>query len=119
MVLDAGCEWNNYASDITRTFPLNGEWSPEAKEIYDLVDQMQQECIAMVKPGADYQVIQKHAHKVAVRGLMKLGLLTNGTFQEIYEAGASVPFLPHGLGRKSIPTPFLLDPPNIHRPFGP
>lgn len=105
MVLDAGCEWNNYASDVTRTFPLNGEWSPEAKDIYDLVDQMQQECIAMVKPGADYRVINNHAHKVAVRGLMKLGLLRNGTFQEIYEAGASVPFLPHGLGRKFTPIP--------------
>ncbi|CAG8981787.1 hypothetical protein HYALB_00004730 [Hymenoscyphus albidus] len=98
MVLDAGCEWKNYSSDITRTFPLNGEWTPEAKEIYDLVDQMQRECIAMVKPGADYRIVDRHAHKVAVRGLMKLGILRNGTFQEIYEAGASTPFLPHGLG---------------------
>lgn len=53
--LDAGCEWQCYSSDITRTFPISGTWSPEAKAIHDLVTKMQDECIEMVKPGADYR----------------------------------------------------------------
>lgn len=49
--LDAGVEWKEYASDVTRTFPISGKWTPEAKSIYDIVAKMQDECIAMVKPG--------------------------------------------------------------------
>jgi Xaa-Pro dipeptidase len=51
VVLDAGCEWQEYASDVTRTFPISGTWTTEAKGIYDIVAKMQEECIAMVKPG--------------------------------------------------------------------
>ncbi|KAJ5042795.1 uncharacterized protein L3040_004188 [Drepanopeziza brunnea f. sp. 'multigermtubi'] len=96
--LDAGCEWKCYASDVTRTFPISGEYSTEAKEIYDLVARMQEECIAMVKPNADYRDIDSKAHAIATEGLLKLGLLHNGSAEEIYVAGASKAFLPHGLG---------------------
>lgn len=98
--LDAGCEWRCYASDVSRTFPISGEFTPEAKAVYDIVAQMQQECISMVKPGANYRAIHMHAHKVAVQGLMKLGLLQGGSFEELYMSGASTAFFPHGLGRK-------------------
>lgn len=100
LCLDAGCEWKLYASDVTRTFPVSGKWTEEAKEIYDLVAKMQEECIAMVKPGADFRDIQIHAERVAVDGLMKLGLLRGGTLEELCAARASVAFFPHGLGRK-------------------
>ncbi|TVY43619.1 putative Xaa-Pro aminopeptidase [Lachnellula occidentalis] len=96
--LDAGVEWKEYASDVTRTFPISGKWTPEAKGIYDIVAKMQDECIAMVKPGADYRQIHMHAHKVAIKGLLELGLLQNGTWQELYSSGVSVAFFPHGLG---------------------
>ncbi|KAI6709298.1 hypothetical protein JHW43_008166 [Diplocarpon mali] len=96
--LDAGCEWNCYASDVTRTFPLSGEYTPEAKEIYDLVASMQEKCIAMVKPGADYRDINLKAHEIATEGLIKLGLLRNGPTEDILASGASRAFLPHGLG---------------------
>lgn len=98
--LDAGCEWECYAADVTRTFPISGDYSKEAKEIYDIVAKMQEECIDMVKPGANYREIHLHAHKVATEELMKLGLL-KGDFDELYKAGAAVAFFPHGLGRKS------------------
>lgn len=98
--LDAGCEWECYASDVTRTFPISGKWTKEGKEIYDLVSKMQEECIALVKPGANFRDIHIHAHKVAVAGLMKLGLLHNGTFEELYAIRASIAFFPHGLGRE-------------------
>ena len=97
LCLDAGCEWKCYASDVTRTFPISGKYTPEAKAIYDIVAQMQEECIEMVKPKANYRDIHMHAHKVATRGLMDLGILQNGTFEELYAAGASVMFLPHGV----------------------
>ncbi|KAG0646884.1 Aminoacylproline aminopeptidase [Hyphodiscus hymeniophilus] len=97
LCLDAGCEWKCYASDVTRTFPISGKHTTESKAIYDLVAKMQEECIKMVKPNANYRDIHLHAHKVAIRGLMELGLL-NGSFEELYAAGASVMFLPHGLG---------------------
>ena len=100
--LDASCEWKCYASDITRTFPISGEFTAEAKEIYDIVAKMQEECIAMIKPGVNYRDIHMNAHKVAIQGLMKVGLLQNGTFEELYKSGASVAFFPHGLGRRSF-----------------
>jgi Xaa-Pro dipeptidase len=104
--LDAGCEWKNYASDVTRTFPISGKWTKEGKEIYDLVAKMQEECIAMVAPGVNYRNIQLHAHKVLVAGLLDLGLLQGGSFEEVLKSGVSVAFLPHGLGRES--TNFLM-----------
>jgi Xaa-Pro dipeptidase len=98
--LDAGVEWKCYASDVTRTFPISGKFTPEAKEIYDIVEKMQEECICMVAPGVSFRDIHLHAHKVAIEGLMKLSLLQNGTFEDLYKSGASMAFFPHGLGRK-------------------
>jgi Xaa-Pro dipeptidase len=100
IVLDAGCEWKCYAADVTRTFPISGQHTTESKAIYDIVEKMQEECIAMVKPAADYRNIQKHALKVAVEGLMELGLLKGGSFKELYLSGVVTAFFPHGLGRK-------------------
>ena len=97
--LDAGAEWENYASDVTRSFPISGSWpSDEAKSIYEIVHQMQQNCIEMLKPGAHMLDLHIHAHKVAIAGLLKLGVFHNGSQQEIYEAGTSRAFYPHGLG---------------------
>ncbi|PBP22736.1 metallopeptidase family M24 [Diplocarpon rosae] len=101
--LDAGCEWNCYASDVTRTFPISGEYTPEAKAIYELVANMQEECIAMVKPGADYREINLKAHEIATHGLIQLGLLHNGLSEDILASGASRAFFPHGLGRTYSP----------------
>ncbi len=101
LVLDAGCEWQCYASDVTRTLPISGNFTPEAQSIYDIVLQMQEECIEMVKPGANYRDIHMHAHKVATRGLVDLGILHNGTLEELYVAGASAMFLPHGVRSSS------------------
>ena len=99
--LDAGAEWKCYASDVTRTFPISGSFTKEAKEIYDLVAEMQESCIAMIKPGVDFGIIVENSVRVAVEGLIKLGLLQNGTSEELYLSGAWRAFFPHGLGRKS------------------
>ncbi|KAK4989857.1 hypothetical protein LTR50_002904 [Elasticomyces elasticus] len=99
MVLDAGCEWDCYASDITRTIPLSGRWpSEEAKQIYDLVQTMQSSCITALRPGRRFLDLYFVAHSIAIQGLLKLGILHNGTFAEIWKAGTSRAFFPHGLG---------------------
>ncbi|KAF1923191.1 uncharacterized protein M421DRAFT_425999 [Didymella exigua CBS 183.55] len=99
MCLDAGCEYELYASDITRTFPLAESWpSEEAENIYKLVERMQESCIERLAPGVRYLDLHILAHQIAIDGLLKLGLLHNGTREEIYAAGTSRAFFPHGLG---------------------
>ncbi|KAL9097882.1 MAG: hypothetical protein Q9165_000208 [Trypethelium subeluteriae] len=99
MCLDAGCEWNCYASDVTRTFPLSPQWpSREAENIYNLVLKMQESCISKLKPGTRFLELNTHAHVLAIEGLLELGILHNGSPVEIMMAGTSTAFLPHGLG---------------------
>lgn len=99
MCLDAGCEWECYASDVTRTFPISGTWpSKEAKEIYDLVQNMQTACISRLAPGVRFLDLHVLAHQIAIQGLMGLGILHNGDPEEVYRAGTSRAFFPHGLG---------------------
>lgn len=97
LLLDAGCEWNCYASDITRTFPINGKFTPEARAIYDIVLKMQLECIAALKEGVVWDDVHTLAHKIAIDGLLQLGIL-KGDKDEILENRTSVAFFPHGLG---------------------
>lgn len=78
MVLDAGCEFECYASDVTRTIPLNGRFSDEAKEVYALVAQMQDECIDMIKPEASWSEISAKAIKIAWQSLWNMGILQRG-----------------------------------------
>jgi Xaa-Pro dipeptidase len=99
MCLDAGCEFELYASDITRTFPLSTSWpSKEAENIYKLVERMQETCIERLAPGVRYLDLHVLAHQIAIDGLLTLGILHNGTKEEIYKAGTSRAFFPHGLG---------------------
>ncbi|KAI9746774.1 MAG: hypothetical protein M1835_002435, partial [Candelina submexicana] len=98
-LLDAGCEWDCYASDVTRTFPLSGSWpSAEAKAIYDLVDLMQTSCIERLKPGVHFLELYYLAQRIAINGLLQLGILHGGTPEDIFEAHTILAFFPHGLG---------------------
>ena len=97
--LDAGAEFQCYASDVTRTFPISGSWpSNEARNIYSLVQLMQETCIKQLRPGVKMIDLHKDAHKIATAGLLSLGLLHNGTHHEILRVGTSRAFFPHGLG---------------------
>ncbi|KAH9869980.1 hypothetical protein J1614_006901 [Plenodomus biglobosus] len=99
MCLDAGCEYELYASDITRTFPLAASWpSQEAENVYKLVERMQEACIKRLAPGVRYLDLHIRAHQIAIDGLLQLGIFHNGTREEIYKAGTSRAFFPHGLG---------------------
>ncbi len=76
VLIDVGCAWGCYNSDITRTFPVNGRMTPPQKLIYDLVLQAQLAAIDVVKPGVPYDHIHQTAVRVLVEGLIDIGLLT-------------------------------------------
>ncbi|WEW54829.1 metalloaminopeptidase [Emydomyces testavorans] len=97
--LDAGAEWNCYASDVTRTFPIDPAWpSTEAFHIYHVVQRMQEECINRIMEGVRYLDLHILAHKIAIEELLSLGILKGGSMEEILKSGASRVFFPHGLG---------------------
>lgn len=75
VLIDAGCELDYYAADITRTFPVNGQFNPEQKALYELVLKAQLAAIDEVKPGNSWNAGHEAAVKVLVTGLLELGLL--------------------------------------------
>ncbi|KAL4916887.1 putative Xaa-Pro aminopeptidase pepP [Aspergillus aurantiobrunneus] len=97
VLIDAGGEYRTYCADITRTFPLNGKFRPETRQIYEIVLQMQLECIEMLKEGVQWEDVHAYAHRIAIKGLLKLGIL-RGSENEIFDKRISVAFFPHGLG---------------------
>ncbi|TKA26597.1 hypothetical protein B0A50_04705 [Salinomyces thailandicus] len=102
LVLDAGCEVSCYASDVTRTLPLNptnpGHWpTKECEQIYALVEKVQETCIAALRPGAPFTDIDALARRTTLQGLLALGILV-GDPDEIHNHGIVHAFFPHGLG---------------------
>ncbi len=73
---DSGAEYGMYATDITRTYPVNGRFSPEQKAIYDIVLDAQKQAMALVKPGLPHDEVENKCALVQTEGLIKLGLLS-------------------------------------------
>jgi Xaa-Pro aminopeptidase len=94
VLLDAGCELDLYASDVTRTFPASGVFSAAQRKIYDIVLEAQLTAIEAVKPGATLEEIHAAAARVIAGGLLKLGLL-EGSLEKILEDQSSRPFFMH------------------------
>jgi Xaa-Pro aminopeptidase len=78
LLVDAGCEYDYYASDITRTFPVNGRFTAPQRAIYEIVLRAQQAAIAAVRPGVRYEVVHDTARRVLTEGLVDLRLLPRG-----------------------------------------
>ncbi|KAF5862835.1 hypothetical protein ETB97_011075 [Aspergillus alliaceus] len=97
VLIDAGGEYRAYCSDITRVFPVGGRFTTETRQIYEIVLQMQTECIAMLKRDVQWEDVHAHAHRVAIKGLLALGILI-GSEDELFAKRVSVAFFPHGLG---------------------
>ena len=97
VLVDAGCEFRHYAADITRTFPANGRFSAEQREIYQVVLRAQAAAIEAVRPGASCDAPQQAAVHAIVDGLLQLGLLS-GTADEVIETEAYKPFYMHRVG---------------------
>ncbi|WP_421868643.1 Xaa-Pro aminopeptidase [Motiliproteus sp.] len=94
VLIDAGAEVEGYAGDITRTFPINGQFSDDQRALYQVVLDAQQAAIAVVKPGARFDDPHQIALKLLVVGLVKLGLL-QGDPDELIEQEAYKPFYMH------------------------
>jgi len=97
VLIDAGCEYQYYASDITRTFPASGRFSPEQKAIYDIVLAAQLAGIKAVRPGAIWPAAQNAIVKVITQGLLDLGIL-KGKLDTLIEKQAYFPFYMHKSG---------------------
>ncbi len=97
LLVDAAAEWECYCADVTRTFPLSGTFNKESEEIYTIVKSMQDGCLAMLRAGVQWEEVHGLAHEIAIEGLLALGIL-RGDKMEVFKAGTSVAFFPHGLG---------------------
>src|SRR5216684_2915605 len=75
LLVDAGAEYKGYASDITRTYPINGRYTQGQREIYDLVLETQMSCVEMVRPGTTHDQLKRHSIEVLTEGMVRLGLL--------------------------------------------
>ena len=98
VVCDAGAETEMcYASDITRTFPVGGEFSAMQKDIYNIVLKANVETIGASVPGITYREVHLMAARIITEGLKELGIM-KGNADEAVAAGAHALFFPHGLG---------------------
>ena len=97
LLIDAGCEYQGYASDITRTFPVNGQFSGPQKAVYEIVLAAQLACIEAVKPGAPFHDYHQAAERVLAQGFVDLGLLS-GPLDAVLESGSYKQFYMHRAG---------------------
>ncbi|MDB5932295.1 MAG: aminopeptidase Metallo peptidase family, partial [Polaromonas sp.] len=100
-LIDAGCEWGGYASDITRTFPADGRFTPAQRTLYDIVLASQDAAIAATKPGARFTDPHDAATRVLVEGMLDTGLLAkarHGSVDDVLESGAYRQFYMHRTG---------------------
>ena len=97
VLIDAGCEYQNYAADITRTFPVNGKFSDEQAAIYDIVLKAQTDAIAVIGPGIEYNKTNEATVLAITQGLVDLGIL-HGDVDALIASEAHREFYMHGAG---------------------
>jgi len=100
-LIDAGCELDGYASDVTRTFPADGRFSPAQRELYDIVLAAQEAAVAVTRPGARKQDAHWAAVRVLSQGMLDTGLLDRhkvGDVDAVIESAAYRAFYMHGTG---------------------
>ncbi len=97
LLIDAGCEWQGYAADITRTFPVNGRFSPAQRAVYEIVLAAQEAAIAAARPGATWDDPHQAALRVLVQGMLDLKLCS-GSVGSVLERGDYRRFYMHRTG---------------------
>lgn len=97
VLIDAGGEYQNYAADITRTFPVNGKFSKDQAAVYQVVLDAQLAVIDAIKPGIPWNALQELAVKVLVKGMVSLGILS-GKIDEIITTKAYQQYYMHNIG---------------------
>ncbi|WP_332827710.1 aminopeptidase P N-terminal domain-containing protein, partial [Ramlibacter sp.] len=101
VLIDAGCELDGYASDITRTFPADGKFTGPQLALYDIVLASQEAAVAATKPGARFTDPHEAAVKVLAQGMLDVGLLDRakvGSLEDVIEKRAYFPFYMHRTG---------------------
>ena len=97
-LIDAGCELDGYASDITRTFPADGKFTPAQRTLYDIVVAAQEAAIAVTKPGKRFSDPHDAATRVLAQGMLDTGLLAkakHGSVDDVLASGAYRQFYMH------------------------
>lgn len=97
ILIDAGAEYKGYASDITRTFPVNGKYTPAQREVYDVVLDVQLQCIEYTKTGNTVKKRQELSIELLTEGMVKLGLL-KGKTKDLIKKKAYMKYYMHGVG---------------------
>ncbi|HEY3046972.1 MAG TPA: aminopeptidase P N-terminal domain-containing protein [Polaromonas sp.] len=100
-LIDAGCELDGYASDITRTFPADGKFTPAQRTLYDIVQAAQEAAVAATKPGKRFVDPHDAATRVLAQGMLDTGLLPkakHGKVDDVLESGAYRQFYMHRTG---------------------
>ncbi len=97
VLIDAGAECQRYAADVTRTFVVGGKFSPEQRELYDVVLRTQRNAIARCRPGVEWAEVHLAAARDIADGLVQMGVL-RGKPEDLVERDAHTLFFPHGLG---------------------
>jgi len=97
LLIDAGGEWQGYAADITRTYPVSGQWSKEQQSIYELVLHAQIQAIAAIRPGVVWSHMQQITTQILTQGLVDLGIL-KGSVSGLIEQQAYKAFYMHNSG---------------------
>jgi Xaa-Pro aminopeptidase len=97
LLVDAGCQYKGYASDITRTFPVNGRFTPAQREVYDVVLEVQLQCVEATKTGTTIKQRQDLSIELLTEGMKKLGLL-KGKTQDLIKQKKFMKYYMHGVG---------------------
>jgi len=97
ILIDAGCEYEYYASDITRTIPVNQRFSQAQKELYEMVLSVQLQIIDMIKPKIKRTKLQKKSEELLCKGMIDLGIL-KGNYKELIKEKKHKQYYPHGIG---------------------
>src|SRR6185436_8681233 len=79
LLIDAATSFNHYSADVTRTFPVNGKFTAEQRDIYQLVRDAQEAFVRQIKPGATVMVASEAGRAVITKGLIRLGLIESDT----------------------------------------
>mgnify|MGYP000991354075 CR=1 FL=1 len=96
VLIDAGCEYQGYAGDITRTFPVNGKFTTAQREIYDIVLESLETALTLFRPGTSIQEVTGEVVRIMITGLVKLGIL-KGDVDTLITENAHRPYFMHGL----------------------
>ena len=97
VLIDAGCEYKMYASDITRTFPVSTRFTPSQRELYEMILDVQLRIITMIKPGITRQILQDKSELWLTEGLVRFGIL-KGDPKKLIEEKKHKKYFPHGIG---------------------